>query len=368
MASLRNFVQATTFGNQSWAMTDLLVNYEGGFVRRGLVGQFSLLLGNLLSIPVNLVAIFITSIAFIYVTYIVITENKSFPTFLLFTPVFLGSAAYGQFIVRKDFIMIAFLIFSIRYLLQSHWTKANLICLNFLLVVGTLIHEAFFFLFLGAILNAWRLKSKTFSALLGTLYRIPTLLPLSFVPFLASGSPQIANRINQSLIPTWEAQNGVGCCNSPQATIESIGWSLGQGLELPKSLLDDFSHGIWIPLGWILSFLFALYVATRFLIPTQREEFCWIFGIQTLAFLPIIIVGWDYGRWGFLIFCSTFLIFNSSHTQQKLEFRTTNSHKWPYYILALGTALPICCWSVEIYAGSTSVGYLYFNIIKPLFG
>jgi hypothetical protein len=108
MASLRNFVQATTFGNQSWAMTDLLVNYEGGFVRRGLVGQFSLLLGNLLSIPVNLVAIFITSIAFIYVTYIVITENKSFPTFLLFTPVFLGSAAYGQFIVRKDFIMIAF--------------------------------------------------------------------------------------------------------------------------------------------------------------------------------------------------------------------------------------------------------------------
>jgi hypothetical protein len=366
LTTCKVFLNSFTLKQDSWALSDLLINYQGGFVRRGLVGQIAFFVGETFSIPINLVAIVIACVAFCFVVFIFIRENNSYPTFLLFTPIFLGSAAYGQFVVRKDFIMLAFLICSIKLLLKTTPTITTFVILNSLLVMGTLIHEAFFFLFLGAALNIWLMKINSIKALLQNFLKMPTFLPLIFLPFFASGSPSVARKINQSLIPTWELLDGKNCCAVPKATIESIGWGVETALGLPMSLLNDFSYGIWIPLGWTLSFLFALYVATSFLEKKERGAFASIFGIQLLSFLPIMIIGWDYGRWGFLIFCSTFLVFNSSNRKSEITLQGTSQHYLRNSLLTFITALPICCWSVEVYFGSTSLGNVYFNLLKPL--
>lgn len=366
LAVVKNIVESFSYGSSSWAMSDLLINYQGGFVRRGLLGEVLFQFGQSSNLPINFIAVFVALSAFCFVVIYLIQNNKNLPNFIIFSPVFIGSAAFGQFVIRKDFVLITLLILLIKQIIVESKTVKNHLLINLIIIVGTLIHEAFFFLSLGVILNYWRLSKSPISELITNLLKIPSLLPLTMIPILASGSPSVAWDINNSLIPTWEKIGGKNCCDQPGATIESLGWDVSKALSLPMSVLNDFSHGVWIPIGWLLTFLFPLFVVTRLLDVENSKKFLQVFLIQFLCFLPIFVIGWDYGRWGFLLLVSTLIIFNTLLTAapEKREANSNSRTLWSW--ASLLTAMPICCWSLEIYVGSTPMGFIYFNVFKPI--
>lgn len=368
LAATKNIVEAFAYGHSSWSMSDLLVNYQGGFVRRGLLGQICYLLGGFTGLPINVVAISISLLAFAFVVVYLCKTTKLLPVFVLFSPIFLGSAAFGQFIVRKDFVMISLFILLVNQLTKKPDVKQSVLWVNVIIVCGTLIHEAFYFLALGAILNIWKVGQSSIQKLLLTLRKYFTLFLLPLIPIVAPGSSTVAIDINNSLVPTWERIEGVGCCDNPSATIESLGWDAGKALELPFSVLNDYSHGIWVPMGWMVCFILPLLVLRGMMSRNNASRFRNLFFVQIICFIPIFVIGWDYGRWGFLVFVTTIVLFNVVSESAHLEGEATIPTKTYSSFLVLMTAMPICCWSVEIYVGSSPLGYVYFNILKPFLG
>ena len=83
----------------NWALVELLINYEGGFVRRGLLGQLNLFFENNFNFLNLSFAIAIISLSYLFnivVTYLRLPNNKN--RLFLFFNIFISS---NFFILRK---------------------------------------------------------------------------------------------------------------------------------------------------------------------------------------------------------------------------------------------------------------------------
>src|ERR1700761_3094784 len=98
-------------GHHSWSMTELLLNYGGGFVRRGLEGQILFVASSVTHIPENYLAIAVSLLAFAAVyAWFFVKGRDAVPQHLLVSAVLLGAPLYGDFVLRKDVINIGALI------------------------------------------------------------------------------------------------------------------------------------------------------------------------------------------------------------------------------------------------------------------
>lgn len=124
--------------------TEFLINFQGGFVRRGLLGEGLYQLYSVTNFPiVTALTIFCYLIfAFVVIFFFRQFYKKQYSWWLLLSPVFLGFTCY---IVRKDYLLYALLI-GILYLLRNtspKVVKRLLACA--LMVFGLFLHEAFIF-------------------------------------------------------------------------------------------------------------------------------------------------------------------------------------------------------------------------------
>ena len=92
-------------------MTEWLINFSGGFVRRGLPGEVIHWLATRSGVQANHLVILLSLAAYLAVLrFFFVRARGHFPLYLLLSPVLLGSAAYQDFIVRKDALGILLLI------------------------------------------------------------------------------------------------------------------------------------------------------------------------------------------------------------------------------------------------------------------
>lgn len=192
-----------------WVVVDLLINYEGGFVRRGLLGQLNLFFEKELNFSNLLFSIIIICVIYfinITATYLRLPNNKN--RFFLFLLIFLSPATFLFYIYdinslfRKDvFIILSFIIhcvyvqLNLKKLNFSQNYQKKLFILIFIICLITLIHEVQFFMLSFHILLSYSIIRNY--KLVALFYIFPVLTFI--VTWMFSGNYLLAEDIRQSL-------------------------------------------------------------------------------------------------------------------------------------------------------------------------
>ncbi|WP_299991674.1 hypothetical protein [uncultured Pontibacter sp.] len=316
------------YEKESWLITEFLINYQGGFVRRGLLGEALYQFSQYSTISPYYIIIALCLASYVYLIYWYSSSliNNGFPFFILPFVFFLGSPIINNYWVRKDAIVLLFFILILHCLRKESFIY--IILTNLLFVTGILIHESigFFGFPVIALIIYTRYshsnflnKQFTFRRLYTTIVLLlPSLIAFASVIYF-KGSRTIAGNIWDSWenikFPIQAATHG-----APPAAIDGISWSLQKGLRYFYSNLMNMNYDIYAPFAWffiLLSVYFIIININRldFKIltykPTQainRENLSTILVIQLVAVIPLFILASDYGRWVTMWTCSTFAI------------------------------------------------------------
>lgn len=292
-------------------MTEWLINYAGGFVRRGLPGTLIGMVSDLTGIQANHLAVITGLVCFVLLTtWLLLYATSVFPAALVLSCIVMGIPAYQDSIVRKD-CMGLLLLLGCLLLERSRMPRPlAILALNLLAGTAILSHEAFAFHALaGMVLFRCKdQKSLTVNKFLG---RCLSLVPAG-ICFLLSvlhhGTPEQAVAVNNSWIPLWRIIDpGNPAVESPGAAIEALGWPTSQGLSLSFHMLGS---GFYQPLAWAMVFAVSFVLMLLF---TGRDadregQPAMDLRIQVTALLlallafisPLFLLGVDYGRWLFL--------------------------------------------------------------------
>jgi hypothetical protein len=307
----------------SWNITEWLINYESGFIRRGLSGQLIFNAYRYLNInPYNL--IIGTCVVFYISLCIIITRAaylKNFPIILLPATYILGGPIVNDFWVRKDvFLMLCFI--AALNTLKSGVTVKRFFLVNFTCCIALLCHESFGFWALFALIFAHFIQTVNSSPAIKRLGRSIAVFIPSIAIFLLclyyKGNAEQANSI-------WNSWQNIrfpynSSLNSmPPGAIFPLAWDLLTGITYYSNLIFTYSYGIYVPLG-LTAGIISVYLIVAYspliggflpavyskgipefkdLLFKRRVLSIWLL-IQLCLIVPLFIVGIDYGRWIFL--------------------------------------------------------------------
>ncbi|MDE5868735.1 MAG: hypothetical protein K2H18_00760 [Muribaculaceae bacterium] len=204
---------------QSFNMSEFLINYQGGFVRRGLFGEGLYQLYSFLGFPLRpAIMVFSLIIYFLVLGFFINRFRKErYCWWLILSPLFMG---LQEFIIRKDYLLYAILI-GILYLLRRESTGRNILACA-IMIVSIMIHEAFF-LWSIPIYSLLLWSEKRGRVLNSILIFLPVLTFLLMSYF--KGSVAIANAINDS----WNAiVPGKPLLYDGDSSIGALGWEAMQ--------------------------------------------------------------------------------------------------------------------------------------------
>ncbi len=142
--TLRLCASATNiYTKDSWNITEWLINYRGGFVRRGLPGEIILWLYNHCGLSPCPVIIFLSLSAYIAglaLYFIYSFHKKGHSLFLLPFVFFLGNPLINNFLIRKDLWLIMLFIGTVYFSVKRD--KFSIILANLFFVLALLMHES----------------------------------------------------------------------------------------------------------------------------------------------------------------------------------------------------------------------------------
>lgn len=301
-------------------MTECLVNYAGGFVRRGLPGSLVFHISSLTGLQANHLVIAGSFLAFFILTGWFLFKTRSlFPPALVLSCIVLGIPAYGDSIPRKDCLCLLLLIACLATL-KSRWPRGIVwLVVNIAACTAILSHEAsVFFLLLPLVILHRDGDHFSFREMVRKgIFLIPAAACFALVA-LFHGTREIAHAINLSWFPLWrQIDPAVMNVEKPAATIQALGWSAAEGLGPGVNLLTSgcYQPSVWAALFLISSFL-ILWFAGRDenhdseIADSLRARTASLLVCQFFFISPLFILGHDYGRWLFFWSAST-LIFHA---------------------------------------------------------
>ncbi|MFM7183040.1 MAG: hypothetical protein ACKO2G_16475 [Verrucomicrobiales bacterium] len=314
ISSVVQWSVALKFGHDSWQLTEWLINYQGGFVRRGLSGELFHALAHLTGIRATRLVV-----VFSYVVYVVFSilfyrmaKNAFHPVFIVSCFV-LAFPACQDSIVRKDCFLLLCFLTSLRLLRLAKPTTLAMVQASLISVIAVLIHEAYVFFALPAfVVFTWPLSSGTTAHFKNRGIVIGGLLLSGFiVAALNHGDVETARRVNISWFPLWQSTNPESelICQ-PAAAIQAIGWTPEKGLSLG---LDLLTSGLYQPLAWLMLFTTSFFLVIAFSLNLVCEDcpngrLIGILLVQFAAISPLFLLGFDYGRWLFFWLASSMIL------------------------------------------------------------
>lgn len=284
----------------SYGITEFLINFQGGFVRRGMLGsglyalQSSFLPHDGVSVIYIIYSISLLCFGAALAWYVRAFRRKGYCWWLLMSPFMFG---YLPDVVKKDYMLYLFVI-AIFLLLRRDdagvWRRVGATCL---LIVALLLHEAF--LFWGVPIAALIfLTDKRHRAL--NIACLAVTLAVAAVLFWFKGTPGQA----QTIFASW---NQLGVPLDPtyrENSIYALGWdSVHTFGEHLRTNFFQWGYTGWAgivvrPLVWLLVFYFI----SNFLWPhstsnIQHSTLPSAFLFLSLCLLPMFtILSCDYGR------------------------------------------------------------------------
>ncbi len=262
-------VQIKFFNNpdiNGYGYSEMLINYEGGFVRRGLFGQILYYINELTGIPpIPLIQAICLSVMAIVILYFV---NRFYRLklnwWILAFPLLLGGVTEC---VRKDWMQYALLIWIFWLIHDINPPKWKLVCAVILCIAGLFLHEAFIFWGIPVVMLSLLVRKQTRRyGIIGSVSVIAVFLLLSAF----KGSQQQATDIIyswkhiqgcESII--YEYYNGIG----------ALSWDAGQ--TMARHLYYNFSNGYawWLVIPVRLLWMLVIYYfLTNFLFVFKKDN------------------------------------------------------------------------------------------------
>lgn len=130
---------------ENWCIGELLINFQGGFVRRGLFGQMVYQLNQLWGISPQTVlfAMSILAYASLCAFFLYKSRRNGVSWWLTFNPCVLGAIAFN--FLRKDYLLCCLFIVILYILHRCRPTLWRNFCVTLLVILCLFLHEAFIF-------------------------------------------------------------------------------------------------------------------------------------------------------------------------------------------------------------------------------
>lgn len=201
IAAIYNYV----YNFQYYSFADVFINYQGGFVRRGLMGEMLYRLHGLSFDPLH-TALLLCLVAYLTIVMFMVKgfKRRGYSLGLLCVSFLVGGVGiFGICFFRRDFIELCILL-----IIVKAWTKVDfrlwLVLANALTVIAILLHEPYAFYGLPIVVLLTYLRTNKLSRSL--LCWIP-----SFAVFLLclkySGNAEVYAAIMQSIKPYADYHN-----------------------------------------------------------------------------------------------------------------------------------------------------------------
>ena len=321
-------------GGHPFKTGDWLINYEGGLIRRGLLGQ---LLYYLSGFSVNLLWLTYGVQVFLYLLIIHLVFKLFFATerpfawlLFLFSPAFIFLFPFYDFgaSFRKEALVFLSFIFLACNFLQPKFFHPYLITSLILYGIAVLSHELaplslIFFIYLLLRLNNQNYKFNPFLNTYLLLYIFLALSGLLFSYFF-HGNSETATQICHSL----ELRN-----LSPRICFGAIAWlnqSPQDGLSLVSKLIFQNSYLlIYIPLLFLS--LLPIFITSWY------KNNYWLIVFGFLSLIPLFALGIDWGRWIHLYISLLFISIFTVSIQRPIYLQK---------IPVLLVIIYIFCWSL----------------------
>jgi hypothetical protein len=365
----RNTIQSpATLNWDNWHFFEWLINYQGGFVRRGLIGE--LIHRYFYNNEVQAINYLVFVLGGMFVMFssamaLILKDSAQATLLYIFAPSgYLVMMVSNQYYYKKEMVFYVS-IFVVTFLFLS-WRKYQLTILRVSIlavicassIVLPLIHEGFLFfcvLYFSLVLNS------VLKELLDT--RQLRIALWSFVGFnifvftvlgMFKGNALQAVSIWSSLSVTARA---VMANSEMSGAIGAIGWSVLTGLSKSvRTILSGLGTYYVFPLVLVFLIVGYIYSCIRrsdLLLTYQNPKFLANFTFVCLTFLPLFILGDDFGRWivGIFVVFSTIMISdlmvplpnNVPHAWIPSE----KSKKMIYFltllVISVLTIIPECC-------------------------
>ena len=373
-----------------WTVGEWLINYAGGFTRRGAPGFLIYQASLISSTPPWILAVGISVASWILLAILLFAVcHRIFRSVFIFSPFVLLSPLIGEYLVRKDCFNLALLGISV--MLAKHAKRSNdfsrkrIIAINVLGAAAILSHESYIFYAFPALYfvlfdsNCIVSTRKWWLDLLGCFKLFTPMIIIAILCFYFHGDGKIAESIQWSWLRL-SGQFSSEYPSDPMGAIGAIGWSLPYGFSYTnKSIIFELVNGfVWRPIALLVSvFVLLMILSSRFAIRRKYALFSTIaqkiFVTILLSMLPIFVIGHDYGRWLFLAVVATMFAsacvdlrhdFNSGHKAFKLLGCKNN------FLIAASSVAPFFfgippywnSWNLAWAAKSSWIGFLALPI------
>lgn len=344
-----------------WAFQELLINYQGGFVRRGFIG-------NLIYLFDNDGVLFDTLYIFVFINFLIfvflinlnlkISNLSNLQKLLFHISIFapFSITLFGDYYARKEIFIINFYL-ALLFLYKKKKVKLLVLSIFFVGLISLLIHEGItFFLLFPFLIHL--LKKINISNRVSSLFKISMIFTFAVI-VLFKGNMQVVSKIYESMSP--EDLNLINSAGYSSTAIDAIGWGILDTLKTTYVLFFSGSLVYWSVFFMFILFttsiiinskIYDVYLSLKELIMNNKEF---------LLILPLFTLGYDWGRWIFTIFYLYFflLITDKDFQLEKIKF---NLNIAAYLFVSLLTEMPACC----IQQGGTAVTSNYYRIFKSI--
>lgn len=373
----------------SYGLSEFLVNFQGGFVRRGLLGELLYRLCSVLHVPPTYIIIPACYLAYFACLgiFLRLFRKRELNWWLILSPFMCGITIY---IVRKDYMLILMLL-AMYGLIARHGSKnavtlAGVITLSCL---GLFLHEAFIFWGLPIVFLLLLSQSKRAGIAYGAII-CATFLVLAYF----KGDSAVALRIHQS----WRALCPHELTDTIPATINSLGWSTGETAmsHFTLNFLDKIGPvPVWClrPIVLLCSYYLVtniFYVFRRSassFTDTDRTNLSALYLFSLVMLLPMFLfLSCDYGRlyqYATISALGTFVIFKPARLSRlfprgvysltakinRQMDRICRPNPWVVIIiLLLIAACPTKCYIKGVIANGvlTSIPYYCLGALRQL--
>lgn len=357
-----------------FAITTWLTSYEGGFIRRGLSGEFIKFLTSLTNILPHQLILLITYAVFLALLMwtIRICKNK-FPMYVLFSSAFFGLSMRYDIIPSKDYFLVLLYLVSLKFLFSNINSYGKFILMNTICSIAILFHELYFFLFLPLTILVFNLHEnrKILSIRCVYYFAIPLLI-FVLVLFNSMNSTENIAKIsdfwNSVYLPRVKEFSTLSHDMGFLAYLQHSWYNLH--LTKVMKFWETIAHGVlWVPLFWLALWYFCGLVVAKIVKhydDGKEDIFLILYYFCTLCSLPVYVLATDYGRWISLTLISCFLttILIASKVQlpefvNKFQLRhwTGNLKLWQKLLIVTCFGLPLEFYSFGNYYYATPIWY-----------
>ena len=194
---------------ETFQISDWMINYEGGFVRRGLIGQLLLWANHIHSFNIRYAILIIEAIFYILFFYLLFKVFKKYRWSLLGAMFPIACSTTSMAVYRRDFMMLCLCYCSYKFFFKYIKDNKNitLIISLMIMLISIIIYEPIFFVLIPILMMQYWNKKKNLVKL-SIVFFIPILCMVLSCIF--SGTKDQVNIIWQSWLPYISENDNIG--------------------------------------------------------------------------------------------------------------------------------------------------------------